>query len=94
MAVVAIVSIVVVFFHPDEAACFAICFVVDVIVGMVGHIMTNAMLITVFITVFITMVTMVVVSVTAKHLESSHCEMFRAFPVELNNVFSLFEMED
>ena len=90
VTVIAFVTIVVVFFHPDEAAGFTIYFVVDVVVCVIGHIVTNA----VFITVFIAMVAMVVVGVTAKHLEGGHCEMFWTFSVEFNDVFTLFKMED
>ena len=102
VTVIAFVAIVVVFFHPDEAAGFTIYFVVDVVVCVIGHIVTNAVLITVFITVliavfiavFIAMVAMVVVGVTAKHLEGGHCEMFWTLSVEFNDVFTLFKMED
>ena len=105
VAVVAFMVIVFILFHPHKASCFAICFIVNVVVGMVTHvvadavfvtmvIMVIAMVITVVITVLIAMVTVVVVCMTAKHLENCHCEILCMFCIEFNDVFPFFEVED
>ena len=95
MAVIAFVFVVVVFFHPYEAGCFTVCFVFDVVVGVVVHVVTDAVFITVFVTVFVTVfISMVVMCVSTKHLENSHCEVFWVVCIKFDDVFAFFKVED
>ena len=95
VAVVTFVLVVIVFFHPHEAGCFTVCFVVDVVVGVVVHVVADAVaFFAMFVTVFVSMVAMIVMCVSTKHLEDSHCEIFWVVCVELEDVFAFFQVED
>ena len=98
VAIVTFMFIVIVFFHPHEAGCFTVCFVVDVVVGVVVHVVADtvsffAMFVTVFVSM-VTVVTVVVMCVSTKHLEDSHCEIFWVVCVELDDIFAFFQVED
>ena len=83
--------IIVTFFHPMMACCFACLFGGDVVVGMVAHVVTDAIVILMIVVTFmviVTFFTMIVMVMSPAHHGNGHVEGFNILCLEFKNVMA------